>query len=512
MKKNKFYFNGIRYKQEQRLSVAILLSFVTSGLIEYYRAVSLGLCIQKKTFFDVYIWNMGDPINLIFMQTILYILIISKFIVFGTEDIFFIIHKKNKREVAVENLISVIFITVVFSICCILVAFFLAFNKDMFSTGISELLQRHFTEIQNISSLKIVVGLFLNTSMYFLCLGLLYNICLYCSRKKSISYIVLFGVVVLDYAVYLCKIDANIYTFISNTLLIYNENRINVSFHMLYWIIISGVLILLSFLITIKNDVISTKQKCVYLQNIKKIIYYEFLKKSIFFILIGVIYFCLSWRYLGYSERGFGETLALFFAGSNRLDVRFLLWFFLELVVTLYVTNIVYRNQRYNVYIRAIRFKSKKGYIRHLMNITILGTFFVVLIIFFCVILLLTLLQNHIETNSRFHLYANRGYAFFLANYVLSLIVFNLFVCTINLFINNISHSYFIILLVQVINITIYNLFGGITKYLPMIHGCTYLLSMEFTWLFGLIYQVIEIILIIVFFHVKMKKKSIWAQ
>lgn len=128
MKTSKLHLEGIRYKHRERDFVIILLSFIISGLIEYDRAVFMDLSVQEHSFFDIYIWNMGDPINLIFIQSILYILIISRFIIFGKEDVHFIIHKKSKRDIFVVNVTSILFITGACVAGFVFVAFFLSLN------------------------------------------------------------------------------------------------------------------------------------------------------------------------------------------------------------------------------------------------------------------------------------------------------------------------------------------------------------------------------------------------
>lgn len=512
MIRSKLCFEGIRYKWRERDLIFIGIGFVVCGLLGYYRAVSSGYALKRLTFFELYIWNMGNPVNLVFIQTSLFCLTASKYMIFGEEDLHFILHKKSKSELCAVNVCSMLWSTVACAAGFGISVLLMSLNRGMFHTGNQSFLQNSFGEgltHDTADAAGIFAGLFFNTVAYFLCLSFILCICACCTGKRSRAILCTFTLVILDYILYLCKVESiEKYSFLAHTLPVYNEKS-NLAFQGWYWTGAGGLLCLLLFVITGKTDIVKTKRRLPgWMHAVKNVICFQFWRKFLFFSLIGIVYDCLACPHIGYSERGFAETLALFFAGSDRLDVRFLMWVFLELAVTLYITNFVYRNHRYYAHIRVLQLKSKENYIKFLAGRMAAGTVLLTLLLICCAGIFVWMARGSLEAG-RFALYSSEECGFYLLNYMLSLLIFSLLVCVFHLYIRNFSQSYLLALVLQLINLTLYHLFGGIVKYMPFIHGCFYLYSPGFTWEFALIYQAAELTLLMAVYWNKMKKVSV---
>ena len=112
MIKNKHCLDGIKYKFREKYLGIFLILLVMSGLLEYFRAANAGISLVEHSFFEMYLWNMGNAVNFIFIQTIIYLIVVSRFIIYGYDDMFFLIHKKSKIEIWVLNAITLVVITI----------------------------------------------------------------------------------------------------------------------------------------------------------------------------------------------------------------------------------------------------------------------------------------------------------------------------------------------------------------------------------------------------------------
>lgn len=515
MIKNKHCLDGIKYKFREKYFAIFLILLVMSGLLEYFRATNAGISLVEHSFFEMYLWNMGNAVNFIFIQTIIYLIVVSRFIIYGYDDMFFLIHKKSKIEIWGLNAITLVVITILCSVCFVIVALLLSLNNGMASTDVSAFILNNFSSfrmLEHIDIVKVTFGLMLNSLGLFLCLSLLYYIFLYCTGKKNVAMIGVFLLLVLDYVCYLGKIEKiGKWMFFGNFLPGYSENKLNIEFNALYWIGLVVCLGILTFGVAKNTDVIRSKKYVkIWMIYIKNTLL-DYSKKSImFFTLIGVAYFMIANKYMGYSKNGLGETLALYFAGSNRLDARLLLWILVELIITLYVTNFIYQNNEYNSCVRILLFKSKRNYLFYLVGMIVSGTTFIGINVICTVGICLNIFKEHLNLNHQLAIYSTNDFGFFLLNYILGLIIYCLWVCVINTKIKNLTQSYLFVLVFQLISIATYNIFGGVLKYLPVLHGCTYLYSQVLTWKFALIYQSIEIAILLFIGTRKMQKSLIF--
>lgn len=515
MIKNKHCLDGIKFKFRERDFIVFLILLVISGLLEFFRATNTGISLSNHSFFEMYLWNMGNAVNFIFIQIIIYLLVVSRLIIYGYDDLFFFIHKKSKIEIWIINVISLVVITVLCSICFAIVALLLSLNSGIVNKDVSAFILNNFSGfrmLEYIDIVKVTFGLMLNSLGLFLCLSLLYYILLYCTGKKNVAMIGVFLLLILDYVCYLGKME-NIgrWMFFGNFLPCYSENKLNIEFNALYWIGLVIILGILALWVTKNIDVIrSRKSVKIWILYTKNTLHYYSKKSIIFFTLVGVIYFLIANKYIGYSKNGLGETLALYFAGSNRLDVRLLLWILIELIITLYVTNFIYQNNEYNSCVRILLFKNKSNYLLYLVSMIAFGTTFIGINVICTVGIFLKIFNEHLNLNQRIVIYSTNDFGFFLLNYILGLIIYCLWVCVINIKIKNLTQSYLFVLVFQLVSIATYNIFGGVLKYLPILHGCTYLYSQGLTWKFALIYQIVELVILLFICTRKMEKNLIF--
>lgn len=515
MIKNKHYLDGIKFKFREKYFTVFLILLVLGGLLEYFRAANAGISLSNHSFFEMYLWNMGNAVNFIFIQTIIYLLVVSRFVIYGYEDIFFLMHKKSKIEIWVLNVITLVVLTILCTICFAIVALLLSSNKGIANTDVSAFIIDNFGSLrmlEHIDIVKVTICLMLNSVGLFLSLSLLYYILLYCTGKKNAAMIGVILLLVLDYVCYLGRIrKIGKWMFLGNFLPCYSENKLNIEFNAFYWIASVFILGILAFWVTKNADIIRTK-KCVkiWMRYMKNTLLYYSKKSIVFFTLIGVVYFLMANKYIGYSKNGLGETLALYFAGSNRLDARLLLWILVELIITLYVTNFIYQNNEYNSCVRILLFKSKRNYLLYQVGMISFGTTLIGINVIGAVGICLKIFKGCLNLNHRLVIYSTSDFGFFLLNYILSLIIYCLWVYVINTKIKNLTQSYLLVLVFQLVSITTYSIFGGIFKFLPVLHGCTYLYSQVLTWKFALIYQSIEIVILLFIGTRKMKKSLIF--
>lgn len=492
MQKNRRLCSGFYYNLKERDFYLFCTVIVVDAFLTFIRAIGTEINFKQHSFFDLYHWNMGEAVNIVFIHTIAFLILASKVFIYGKDDIFFILHQNSKKNIWMINIFSAFLITLFFTGGNFLAITILSINKNMFQ----------FEETE------ILIGLLGNSFVYFLCISLVYYILLYLFRKKDFAFIGTLVIIFFEYILHLCKIHSLInFTMLGNILPSDGYGSENIGIHLVYWVIMLGVFCFLSYWITTKSDIIIWKKS--YFIFVKNSSFYKAFISTInhlkgkifgFTILIGVIFFYLGNEHILDSKTDRGTLLSFYYVGSNRIDVKFMLWLFLELVITIFAVNRMYQLLNYNIFSRLLQLKTRKkcaNYFLFLISME-LAYFFLTITaaVSFC------LWMFHGKVIDIIIKDLNLNYL----NTFLSMICFCFCVCLIHLYLKNVSQSYLIILAVQQFHMVLYRLFGGFCCFLPLIHGCTELYKNKFSDCAAFTYQTVEIILLSFLFRKRLIK------
>lgn len=509
MKKNKKWFNGFIYKFREKDFKFFCILLVLGSFLIFVRGSGAELNLREHSFFELYLWSMGDAVNIVFIHTIAFLVFVSKVFLYGAEDMIAILHQDSKRKMWGTNVCSAFMFTLLYLFGTGIATMLMSINKNMFVVTETEFLREQFNELFHIAdsdSKMILIGTVGNGMAYFFCIALICYILLSLSNKKSIALIGTLVILFFNYIIFLCKIHTvERYTLLGNILLCYGYGRKNAGIHTLYWVFILGMICLLSYWITRQSDIIKCKtnrqNQSIY-RALRGTIGYWGRETLSFGIMVAVLYFCLSYQYIGDHKAGFKAALTACYAGSDRIDVRFLLWLFLELSITLFVTNKIYQLINYNTSVRILHLKNKKRYATYLSYVLLTQMLCVFIIILVVVGLCLKI------RNGTFNIGNQNGgnLELTLLNTWMGMVAFCYFVGLFNFYIKNFAQSYFIIFVVQQLNMVLYRSFGKFYCFLPLLHGCTGLYQHDLNLYVVFLYQMIEVFVLQILFRRQLLK------
>lgn len=278
----------------------------------------------------------------------------------------------------------------------------------------------------------------------------------------------------------------------------YDEHFTNQQFNCLYWGIAIGTLLMVCLELGKRVPIcrIKTKRN---LETVKRVGNYFKHKWYVYVCTvfgIGLVYAFLAGNIIDYSEVEGRYAAQVYFWGSSRLDSRMILWIFLELVITTLAVNLVYQYKKYNYYRKLIAFKSKRKYVRFLNAVIITSVIFSVIVVYIGVAIRVKANELIMKSESLLR-YDSRINGLVVVNMALCFYIFVLLVWIIQLYIKDIIRSYCIVMGFQLINFLAGNLNSSIIDFLPLVQGCGGMCSPDYTCEYGLKYQLVEIIFIV---------------
>lgn len=506
MRKNKMLSGGFLYKFREKNFNFFCVILALGIFLIFIRALSAGLTPGRHSFFELYLWSMGDAVNIVFIHTIIFLFIVSKIFLYGPNDMIAILHQNSKKSIWIANIYSVLITSILYVVGTCMALLLTSINKNIFNVGETEFIRKRFSGLFHTADSHtgwIIMGITGNVLAYFICIALLYYIFLNLFQQKLTAFICTLVCIFLEYIVYLRKIYyLERYTMLGNLLLCYGRGKEDVKLHFFYWFPILTFLCILSCWLTTKNDIIYQKKR-----GIISSIFHTFTgilpnwkRKNLFFtIILGLLYFHLTYNY---SENRSSMLLSNFYSGSDKIDVKFLLWLFFELAVTLYVTNRIFQFLNYNTSVRILHFKSRKKYADYLTYTVSIETLCFFLIFSSAVSISLWAQNGSLYTN---HFQHESGFLIIINTFV-SFIIFSYFVCLIYMNIKNFALSYLIIFVLQQFHMALYRLIGDLCCFLPLLHGCSGLYKDHFNLYAALAYQITEVIILQTIFRQQVTK------
>ncbi len=225
------------------------------------------------------------------------------------------------------------------------------------------------------------------------------------------------------------------------------------------------------------------------------------LKKDIrktwgYILIIALIYYSIASQVIGYDTGGISKTLILYFMGADRMNIIFFQWLFIQTSVAAYCIYVIRYEITNTMIYTLMKMKKLSSYFLYLtMRVVIYNIFYYSMI--YCAVLSLINVSknnlNHINVYSDFiKVGTNINIYMLFGNYILSSIVFIIFVCIFGIIFGDISRGYLMVIICEIFFIFIVKMNKPFLKFLPLTQGVFTLLDQDsYTYQFAFFYQVI---------------------
>jgi hypothetical protein len=201
---------------------------------------------------------MSKDINLVFIHTLFFIIIIDKVISFSGVDVIYTVKQKSRKGVLVAKLLSVLLLSILYIMISVIITLLQSIGKSCFNSNWSQLSIMNFgilytNGIDKLSNL--MYPFMINLVLYFITIGFIYLFFLLLIKNKIIATFITITIGILGYIVYLCKVEQFYkFTLLGNVILGFGQNQLNIKPNFVYWGINIIILSLLCYKIYKRTD------------------------------------------------------------------------------------------------------------------------------------------------------------------------------------------------------------------------------------------------------------------
>lgn len=222
--------------------------------------------------------------------------------------------------------------------------------------------------------------------------------------------------------------------------------------------------------------------------DLKRIWYYLILLVILYFIIVSVNF--------GYDKNGMKTTLIVYFMGADKINSMLFQWLLIQTAITLYCIYII-KTELETVFIYTIlKIKKVKDYFYCLTLRILLYIIIYYSIIFTVTLTLLYVSKSYLNSTDSYSRFMNMkpdvNVFILFGNSILSSCVFVSIVCILGIFFKDISKSYLVAIICQLLFVFILKYNKLIFRFIPLTQGIFALYDQEkYTYQFAFIYQII---------------------
>lgn len=209
-------------------------------------------------FYELFYWHMGNSLQLTLFHSVFILMLLHKMVTDNNYDIYFVMRCNNRKNLFLIKVTS----SIIISISCILTSVLISLIQSIFLSHHkfewTDFTKYIYSSIYN-ENLKLedfLMPFLINLFFYFTVLNLIMLTLNQIFKQKYLAVIIMILLCLLNYSSFLSKLnDIAKYTMLGNVIIGYNDNKLNDSVNILYWVLLIFILTFIYYLSLKKTDI-----------------------------------------------------------------------------------------------------------------------------------------------------------------------------------------------------------------------------------------------------------------